>query len=50
MLIMTRDFDPLNEASLYQSEFGEGMLCYDISDSACIVYSLLLGVNSLFLR
>lgn len=24
LLIMTRDFDPLNEVSLYQSEFGEG--------------------------
>jgi len=25
LLIMTRDFDPLNEVSLYQSEFGEGI-------------------------
>jgi len=25
LLIMTREFDPLNEVSVYQSEFGEGM-------------------------
>jgi len=25
LLLMTRDFDPLNEVPLYQSEFGEGM-------------------------
>jgi len=24
LLLMTRDFDPLNEVSLYESEFGEG--------------------------
>ena len=24
LLMMTRDFDPLTEVSLYQSEFGEG--------------------------
>jgi len=25
LLLMTREFDPLNEVSLYESEFGEGL-------------------------